>query len=73
MLRRPSIAQQRRAVAFDIGREDAGRCARRALSRRARLEDVHARAGLRELIRDGAADNARADDDDRRRLHLHRI
>ena len=54
------------SVAFDVGREDAGRGARRALARRPRLEHLHARADSREFVRDGAADDAGADDDDGR-------
>ena len=57
-------AQQLGAVAFDVRRQDAGRCARRALPRRARFDHLHARAGPGELVRDGAADDAGADDDD---------
>ncbi len=53
-------AQQVGAVAFDVRRQDAGRGARRALSRRARLDDMDPRAGFRELVGDGAADDARA-------------
>ena len=56
--------QQRRAVAFDVRREDSRRCARRALTRRPRLEDRDARACFRKLIGNGAADDACTDDDD---------
>ena len=58
---------QRQVVAFDVGSEDAGRCACRAASRRTAVEDADVGAAGRELVGDGAADDARARDGD---LHI---
>ena len=60
----PERSQQGRPVALDVGRQNTRRRAGRPLPRRARLEDLHYRAGLRQLVRDRATDYSCSDDDD---------
>jgi hypothetical protein len=52
---------------LDVWSEHAGRRTRRPLSGAARIDHGHLRAARRELVGDGAAHDARADDGD---LHM---
>ena len=58
--------REKGAVGFslDVGREHAGRRLRRAHAGRALVDDLDRRAAPRQLVRDRAADDAGADDDD---------
>ena len=49
---------------LDVGREDAGRCPRRALPAAARIDEAHVGAARRKLVGDGIPDDAGADDRD---------
>ena len=60
----PKLAERTGLVALDVRREHAGRCLRRAAADAAEIEDADPRAGRRQLVRAGAADDTGANDCD---------